>query len=314
MSNAGPKGLPADHRQRAALALAAGLALASGLAAAPLAARAAAADTYYERAVMVAADDRCHLFPPELASALASAEAQARGAALRSGEHAASLEQVEQRARARAGATACDSRDIATAAGRVRAAFAGYSRLQRMNFPGDVADWLAVRAAPQRTAIWKLSQSARFGWNSAVFGLAGRDGPSSLLVVASFPDNARPYTARLVLRDRSLAPEPFLNVIRANATGALPLSARMPPRPATIAVLPEARSGADASLLPAGTRSGVAFRFPKAATASLAGLDPREAVAIDFVFAGAGADQVRTAFFEVGDFAAGRAFLTADQR
>jgi hypothetical protein len=38
-------------------------------------------------------------------------------------------------------------------------------------------------------------------------------------------------------------------------------------------------------------------------------------VAIDFVFAGnSGGDQVRTAFFEVGDFAAGRAFLTAAQR
>ena len=48
--------------------------------------------------------------------------------------------------------------------------------------------------------------------------------------------------------------------------------------------------------------------------AALAALDPREAVAIEFLIPSAGADQVRTAYIEVGDFAAGRAFLTASQR
>jgi hypothetical protein len=289
-------------------------AAALALAAAPMAAHADAAATFYERAVMAAAGDRCGLFSPELASALAAAKAQAHGAALRAGASGASLDETEQRARARAGAVACNSPDIATAAARVRSAFAGYSQLQKMSYPGDTADWTAVRGSPRRYAIWKLSQATRFGWNSAVFGLAGRDGPSVLLVVANFPDNAQPFTARLVLRDRSLAPEPFLNHIQANAAGTLPLSARMPPRGATTAVLAEARSGADGLLLPAGARTGVAFRFPKSAADSLAGLDPREAVAIDFVFAGANGDQVRTAYFEVGDFAAGRAFLAVAQR
>ncbi len=290
------------------------LALGLGLSLAAPGARAAAIDVYYERAVMLAADDRCHLFSPELASALASAEAQAHGAALRSGARDAALDQAAQRAQARAGAAACDSPDIITAAGRVRAAFASYSKLRRMSFPGDTADWTAERAAPLRHAVWKLSQTTRFGAASAVLGLAGRDGPSLFLSVASFPDQAQPYTARLVLRDRSLAPEPFLNRIRATPGAVLPLPARMPPRSATAAFLPEARGEADELLLPAGARAGVAFRFPKAAVASLAALDPREAVAVDFVFAGAGGDQVRTAYFEVGDFAAGRAFLAADQR
>jgi hypothetical protein len=292
----------------------AGLALALGLAAAPVAAHAAALDTYYERAVMVAADDRCHLFSPELAAALASAEAQAHGAALRSGARDATLDQAQQRAQARAGAANCSSPDIALAAGRVRSAFDSYSKLQRMSFPGDTADWTAARASPQRSMVWKLSQTARFGWNSAVFGLAGRDGPSILLAVANFPDKAQPYTARLVLRDRGLAPEAFLNRTRASPGAILPLAARMPPRAATTAFLPEARGDSEGLLLPAGTRDGIAFRFPKTASAALAALDPREAVAIDFVFAGSGGDQVRTAYFEVGDFAAGRAFLTAAQR
>jgi hypothetical protein len=183
-----------------------------------------------------------------------------------------------------------------------------------MNFPGDVDDWLAVRAVSRRQPTWLLSQTARFGWNDVVFGLAGRDGPSILLAVANFPDKAQPYTARLVLRDRGLAPEPFLNRTRASPGAILPLAARMPPRAATTAFLPEARSDAEGLLLPAGSRDGITFRFPKTASAALAALDPREAVAIDFVFAGSGGDQVRTAYFEVGDFAAGRAFLTAAQR
>jgi hypothetical protein len=302
-----------DAARRTGLATA--LALGALALAAPQAAHAAAVDTYYERAVMVAANDRCHLFDPELSSALASAAAQAHGAAMRSGARDTTLDQTLHRAQTRAGAASCNSSDITTAAGRVRSAFTGYSKLQRMSFPGDTANWTAARAAPQRYMVWKLSQTARFGWNSAVFGLAGRDGPSVLLTVATFPDKAQPYTAQLVLRDRALAPEPFLNMIRASPGAALPLAARMPPRSATSAFLPEARSGADGLLLPAGTRDGVAFRFPKAASAALAALDPREAVAIDFVFAGnSGGDQVRTAFFEVGDFAAGRAFLTAAQR
>jgi hypothetical protein len=52
----------------------------------------------------------------------------------------------------------------------------------------------------------------------------------------------------------------------------------------------------------------VAFRFPAAAQRAMAGLDPREAAAVEFLFAG-DRDAVRRAYVEVGDFAAGRAFL-----
>ncbi len=292
----------------------AALAFTAGLLTLAPGAHAGALDTYYERAVMVAADSRCHLFSPDLASALAAATAQAHGAALRSGADDNTLDQTLVRAQSRAGAVPCSSPDIATAAGRVRSAFDGYSRLQSMNYPGDTAAWLAQRAAPVRTMVWKLSQSTRFGPDSAVLGLAGRDGPSVLLAVASFADGAQPYTARLVLRDREDATSPFLNGIQASPGAVLPLTQRMPPRIATTTFLPSARSGVDAMLLPAGQKSGVAFWFPRSASAALANLDPREAVAIDFVFAGANGDEVRTAYFEVGDFAAGRAFLAANQR
>ena len=291
----------------------AGLALAAALIA-PALAHATAVDAYYERSVMAAANQRCGLFNPQLASALASSQAQARGAALRSGATSTGLAQVEQRARGKAWGVACTSADIVKAADRVRAAFDGYSKLQRMSFPGDTADWQAVRDTSRRAPIWKLSQAERFGWDNLIFGLAGQGDARVLLAVANFSDNAQPYAARLVMRDTSRAPEPYLNVIQANSKGRLPLSARTPPRSATRAYLAEARADADAALLPAGARSGIAFRFPAAAAAAMADLDPREAVAVEFVFGGAGADQVRTAYVEVGDFAAGRAFLTTAQR
>ena len=64
-------------------------------------------------------------------------------------------------------------------------------------------------------------------------------------------------------------------------------------------------------LLPKGSEDGWAFRFPAAAAQALADLDPREAIAVEFLFPG---ERVRTAYVEVGDFAAGRAFLQVASR
>ena len=288
--------------------------LAAILIAAPALAHADALGAYYERSVMTAANQRCGLFTPDLASALAAAQAQARGAALRSGASSGALAQLDTRARDRAGAVACNSPDIATAAGRVRSAFDGYSRLLRMSFPGDTSDWLANRNVSRLGPVWKLSQSSQFGGASMVFGLAGKDDRRVLAAVAHFPDDAQPFAARLIMRDSSLASEPYLNAIHVSTKGPLPLYARTPPRSATRGVMAEARSAAEPALLPAGARSGCEFRFPSSAIAALADLDPREAVAIEFLFASGARDTVRTAYIEVGDFAAGRAFLTASQR
>ena len=289
---------------------------ATGVVTAPGLAHAAAVDAYYERAVMSAADQRCHLFTPELAAALGASEAQAHGAALRSGMTNADLDRVGQRAWAAAGSVACGSRDIAVAAGRVRTAFDGYSRLQTMSFAGDTSAWLADRAVSANLTRWQLSQSQPFGWDRLTFGIAGRGGQMALVAVASFADGARPYAARLVMRDSARAPEPFLNIIRASTNGRLPLDARMPPSGATRAFFPQDRQAADAGLLPRGAANGLAFRFPPAASDAIARLDPREAIAVEFMFANpnGGGDVIRTAYVEVGDFAAGRAFLASAQR
>ena len=286
--------------------------LATAILVAPVMAHAAAVDAYYERSVMTAADQRCHLFTADLAAALNASQAQARGAAMRSGATNAQLDTVQVRASNAAGSAACNSKDITTAAGRVRQAFDGYSKLQTMLYRGDVSSWWANRATSPTTMTWRLSQSEPFGWNQLIFGYAGRGADVGLIAVASFADGAKPYSARLILRDTSRASEPFLNIIKASSDGRIPLSARMPPAFATKDFFPQARGAADKTLLPGGASSGTAFRFPSAAADALARLDPRESVAIDYLFTSG--DPVRRAYVEVGDFAAGRAFLAAGQR
>jgi hypothetical protein len=281
--------------------------MALALAAAPGVALAQpAADLFFERTVMSAAGDRCDLFSPPVSAALAAAAQQARGAALRSGADARALTALEQDARRRGASVDCKSPEVATAAGRVQSAFAGFARVSRMTYPGDVADWRADRDVG-RTPRWNLAQDARFGGDRLTFGLAGRDGGAALLAAADFGDGATPYAARLVLRDVGRTTAPYLGL----AGGSAPLARKLPPRSATRAFLAEARTAVGPELAPKGARQALAFRFPVAAAQALAGLDPREAVAVEFLFPG---DQVRTAYLEVGDFAAARAFLLAAAR
>ena len=124
-----------------------GLAAAGGLLAAPGVSTAGAADLFYERTVMTAADARCGLFEPQIAAALAAGQAQARGAAIRAGAGKDTLARIERRARTKAAAADCRSGDLQLAADRVRDAFAGYSQLARMTYPGEMAECRAERAA-----------------------------------------------------------------------------------------------------------------------------------------------------------------------
>ena len=279
------------------------------------AAAATAADLYYERTVMAAADARCGLFTPDVASALAASRAQARGAALRTGADDAGLQQTARRAQAVGSSVNCRSSDVATAAGRVRAAFDGYSRLLRMNFPGDVATWRADRTLPIAGVAWRLAQTAPLGSGSVIFGIAAQRGQApQLLAVSDFGDGPSPYVARLLLRDPARAPRPYLDVLRVASTAQLPLQQRTPPRAATRVFVAEAMGPTDPRLLPPGGKPATTFRFPAAAAQAIAALDPREAFTVEFVFAGGARDVVRQAIVEVGDFDAAQSFLTVAQR
>ena len=277
----------------------------AALVVAPAVAHAQPLDLFYERTVMEAADSRCGLFTPELARALASAAAQARGAALRAGASRDEVQKAERVARLRAAEADCRSKDVTVAANRVREAFTGYARINRLTYRGDVAAWFADRYATP-TNPWRLRQEATFGSDRLTFGLAGTEEAPVLLAVGEFADGAIPYGARLLLRDTRRSSGPYLRRANGGPTAGLSLPDRLPPAGALTGILAEGRGEAGRDLLSKGGDDGWAFRFPPAAAQALAGLDPREAVAVEFLFAG---DKVRRAYVEVGDFAAGRAFV-----
>lgn len=280
------------------------LACAASLTAPGLVLAASATDQLYERTLMTVADGRCRLFAPAIGSALDAARAQARGAALRSGVSQTQVEGVEQRARAKAAGAACNSADLTTAAARVRKAFDAYTTMQRINYPGDVSSWQAERASSATIPIWRLSQSASFGADRLIFGLAGRNGLVTATV--TFADGARPYAARIVMRDPARTQGPYID-----QRGGKGLAAKVAPRSASLVFNAETREESPLTLLPTGAKTGLSFRFPNAPAEVISRLDPREAVTLEFSFAGRGGgeDVVRRAYIEVGDFAAGRAFL-----
>jgi hypothetical protein len=261
-----------------------------------------AADQLYERTLMTAANARCGLFAPPISAALDSARAQARGATLRSGVSEQQVAALEQRARAKAGAAACNSKDLTLAASRVKAAFDGYAQMQTMTYPGDVASWKADRSSSATIPFWRLSQMSAFGADRLMFGLAGRN--KAVTAVATFENGQRPYAARVIVRDIRRTLGPYIDQRSGRA-----LHGKVAPRNASLVFNAETREEAPPTLLPTGAKTGLAFRFPIAVADAMSQLDPREAVTIEFVFTGRADEMTRKAYVEVGDFAAGRAFL-----
>lgn len=261
-----------------------------------------AADQLYERTLMTAADGRCRLFAPTISAALDASRAQARGATLRSGASEQQVTALEQRARAKAAGAACSSKDLTLAASRVKAAFDGYSQMLSMTYPGDVASWKAERSVSATIPVWRLSQPASFGGDRLMFGLVGQ--AKAVTAVATFDNGQRPYAARIIVRDTRRTLGPYI------APGAgRNLSGKVAPRNASVIFTAETRGEAPLTLLPTGAKTGLAFRFPSAAADAMAQLDPREAVTVEFAFSGRDGETTRKAYVEVGDFAAGRAFL-----
>lgn len=263
------------------------------LAALPGAVSASPAQTFYERSFVMAAGARCNLFDARLTAALNAATLQARGAALRAGASDIDLAATRARAHARAHATPCGSADLNVVRGRVEAGFAGWRRTRSMTFPGQRGDWSADRAAYSRTT-WRLMQATSTGASPVRFGVAGGiEQPDVLTAVVSWYGRPRPTGARIVLRDPTIAARPWL-------------SGTTPPAPQTRVIWAAANQAAPSGLLAVGRADGQAWTFPAAAAQALAGLDPREVFAVEFVFRDG---SVARSQFEAGDFPAARAFV-----
>lgn len=263
------------------------------IAAVPVGAFAGPSDRYYERSFMLAANERCSLFQPQLTAALNAAAWQARGAALRAGTNGRELAETAARARLRAASTTCESDDLKMVSGRVKNAFAGWSRTSRMTFPGDRASWSADRSAYARPT-WRLMQATMTGASPVRFGVVGGlDRPDQLMSVVSWQGRSRPTGVRIVMRDQTVTDRPWL-------------ARELPPQAQRRVFWASGVSAADASLLAENRTAGQAWVFQASVADALSHLDPREVFVVEFVFRDG---SIATSTFEAGDFGAGRAFL-----
>jgi hypothetical protein len=276
------------RRSRLAL-VAAAATLAPALA--PAAAYAASTSTlYYERSLMREADARCGLFAPKLGQALAASTLQVRGAALRAGASPAELDAAAARARDRADREPCGSPALSIAAQRVRAAFMSWSRQASLSLPGTKGAWTAQRWPVSAGPYWTLSTPAALAGRPATLGLRRQNSKAGdhLAVWSAAPEARAAFALRLLLRDPARAADPYL-------------SAGPPPGAARAFLAAERRDA---------PQGGVLFELPDAALAALSQLDPRESVRVELSLPGV-RDRTISTDVEVGDFAAGRAFLAA---
>lgn len=258
----------------------------------PLTAWAEGTAAFYDRSFVLAAHSRCGLFAHGVVTALTASTLQARGAAVRAGTNEVTLDATAARARARAARTACNDPQLTLVQARVTQAFAGWSSLAKMTFPGGRNDWVADRSVFS-SPTWRLMQTSVTGASPVSFGMAASpDGTEQVQAVVSFVGKPRPYAARIVLRDSS-------RLARALPAALPPVASRR---------MFWAHSNADAmpTMLAADRKQGQAWAFPDATADALARLDPREPFMIEFLFRD---DSIAQASFQAGDFAAGRAFI-----
>lgn len=250
-----------------------------------LAAQDPAVIAYAQRRALLAADDGCALLDAAPRAALTAMTHQSRAALVRAGWTHDRLDALERQSITAGRSHLCTSDALREAAASARAGYEGWRRLASMTFPGTESEWRARRTPdPAGWYVWQDVPGApghRFGVRH------GQTGPE---LAFAGPDASRAAIARLRFRDVARAPQPGFDAPgRANAR----LADRLPmPTESRLAI--------------ASARRESGFAFAAAALDALAGLDPREAVAIEL----AGADgAVRRYVIEVGDIAAARAFL-----
>lgn len=195
------------------------------------------------------------------------------------------------RARAAAARVDCHKPELLAEVEVLKGAYRGYVARPRLSFDGRNAQWLADRTEAERFK-WRLVQYRQTGDARLAFGLYGREDRQSLSVMAQFPDDRKPYAARLSLPGETryararhelrmvLEDAPRVNMAGFTLDGTY--KGRPQPRPT------------------------VRFDFPMEATTAIARLDPRADIVIAFDFA----DGVEYARFEAGDFVAGLIFVT----
>lgn len=253
---------------------------------------------FAERSALLALDVKCDLLRAPVRTALEAATNQAHGALLRSGWTQARAAELRTRAAEAGARKACTDPAVAKAVTDANTGYAGWARVMSMRFTGGFSAWSARRTPdPDR---FLLRQDA-IGSRRGAFGL--RETENGVRMTLALPIGAgerAPATVRLVLRDRGKAP---VSAPDLRQTPARNLSELAPSQAMQAALLPMARGQAR---LENPNRTHVLFMFPDGLANRLAMLDPREAFFVEI-----DGPSPQRLLFEVGDFAAARAFLAA---
>ncbi len=272
------------------------------------------------RYFFVQVNDRCHLLTAPATTALQAGYVQARNTALRAGRDMATLAPVLDGARTAAAAAACDAPLVTSEMDKAQNAFRTYQVQMRLDLPGSRAAWTGVRTDLQ-SAQWRLVQYQSSPQADFAFGLYGTLAQNSLSVTAHFADGAKPYAARLLVRNPDVWNNGVINPAAYAPTSQRPLgfgdfSTQSFPAygEADVSTLVKPAVKVNFAGFALGGRyvgaqapvDAQRFDFPKTAIMAMARLDPREDVVIEFD-ADRGPIYAR---FEVGDFITGMAYIS----
>ncbi|WP_420431553.1 hypothetical protein [Hyphobacterium sp.] len=256
-------------------------------------------DSFAQRALARALDDRCALFTESERLALDGAYLQVRGDLLRDGFSPRDIDSSYDRVIRTVGNRPCDDTDVQLLADDIRSAFAAWQRERFQDFMGAPSLWQASR--PYAYDSWLISTAVSDAplLRAGVYQL---NGESALTVSA--PADASIASLALVMRDPAQTPDlhdPTLGGLL-TIEGLPAWTHFIPPADNARRHLPVSRQRQEEADM---------FRFADATLQALTALDPREAIRIE-AFDAEG-ETVFVEFLGVGDFAAALAFVRSSR-
>lgn len=293
----------------------------SACVAAPLVAQ--TADDYtlpvVKRWFMVQADARCHLLDGQTSQALKAGYLQARNDALRAGLSMAYLAPWLEKAKLAADQSDCAAPSLMTEVKSAQGGFRRFMAVPHLELASGRTQWLANRAYGD-DQVWRLVQFQNTDQADMAFGLYGGLHQNSFSLMAHFKDGARPYSARLLVRNTDIVATGVINRAAYGLSETLPagfsdysslnfMASRITDVSAPL------RPGVKTNLAGftltgnyvgvQGPEAAMRFDFPSRAWLAIAKLDPREDIVVEF----STEKGPQYARFEVGDFVTGLSYI-----
>jgi hypothetical protein len=262
---------------------------------------------------------RCGLLDDATARALSAGYVQARNGALRAGYDMSDLSPWLAKARTAARAASCNAPEVTAEADLARGGFRRFLAMSTLELPTGRTAWNASRAAGSESR-WRLVQYQNAPGIDAALGLYGAVDRYSFAVMARFKDGARPYSARLLVRDPSVVSVGLINPAPYDISRQAPMGLS---EAGAISFMARAASTTTANLAPYVTANSAGFSltgqyvgdqspvealrfdFPSRAFPAIGRLDPREDIVVVFECE----DGPRYVRFEVGDFVTGLTWI-----